>query len=139
MAEKARELERVCMCVRQTGREREKEREGERKEERESKRARERESDRARERERAKERERERVCVCMREKGWGEGERDIVGHDKQGTKSPTKETIFCKRALLKRLYSAKETYNFKEPTNRSQPISIIIIRNAHTHKQARHT
>jgi len=30
--------------------------------------------------------------------------------------------LFCKRALSKRLYSAKETYNFKEPTNRSHPI-----------------
>ena len=28
-----------------------------------------------------------------------------------------------KRALLKRRYSAKETYHFKEPTNRSHPIS----------------
>jgi len=27
--------------------------------------------------------------------------------------------LFCKSALQKRLYSAKETYNFKEPTNRS--------------------
>ena len=25
--------------------------------------------------------------------------------------------LFCKRALQKRRYSAKETYNFKEPTN----------------------
>jgi len=25
--------------------------------------------------------------------------------------------LFCKRALYKRLYSAKETYNFKAPTN----------------------
>jgi len=33
-----------------------------------------------------------------------------------------KETIFCKRALKKRRYSAKETNNFKEPTNRSHPI-----------------
>jgi len=31
--------------------------------------------------------------------------------------------LFCKRALEKRLYSAKQTYNFKEPTNRSHPIS----------------
>jgi len=31
--------------------------------------------------------------------------------------------LFCKRALSKRLYSAKETYNLKEPTNRSHPIS----------------
>ena len=30
--------------------------------------------------------------------------------------------LFCKRALQKRRYSAKETYNFKEPTNRSHPI-----------------
>ena len=30
--------------------------------------------------------------------------------------------LFCKRALLKRRYSAKETYNFKEPTNRSHHI-----------------
>jgi len=32
--------------------------------------------------------------------------------------------LFCKRALEKRLYSAKETYNFKEPTNRSHPILV---------------
>jgi hypothetical protein len=31
--------------------------------------------------------------------------------------------LFCKRALYKRLYSAKETYNLKEPTDRSHPIS----------------
>jgi len=30
--------------------------------------------------------------------------------------------LFCKRALSKRRYSAKETYNFKEPTNCSHPI-----------------
>ena len=30
--------------------------------------------------------------------------------------------LFCKRALQKRRYSAKETCNFKEPTNRSHPI-----------------
>jgi len=30
--------------------------------------------------------------------------------------------LFCKRALQKRRYSAKETYDFKEPTNRSHPI-----------------
>jgi len=30
--------------------------------------------------------------------------------------------LFCKRALYKRPYSAKDTYNFKEPTNRSHPI-----------------
>jgi len=32
--------------------------------------------------------------------------------------------LFCKRALPKRLYSAKETYNFKKTTNRSHPILI---------------
>ena len=31
--------------------------------------------------------------------------------------------LFCKRALQKRRFSAKETYNCKEPTNRSHPIS----------------
>ena len=30
--------------------------------------------------------------------------------------------LFCKRALWNRWYAAKETYNFKEPTNRSHPI-----------------
>jgi len=34
--------------------------------------------------------------------------------------------LFCKRALLQRRYSAKETYNFKEPTNRSHPIFQIL-------------
>jgi len=30
--------------------------------------------------------------------------------------------LFCKRALQKRRYSAKETYNFIDPTDRSHPI-----------------
>ena len=30
--------------------------------------------------------------------------------------------LFCKRALQKRRYSAKETCNFIDPTNRSHPI-----------------
>jgi len=34
--------------------------------------------------------------------------------------------LFCKRDLEKRRYSAKETYNFKEPTNRSPPIVPCI-------------
>jgi len=33
--------------------------------------------------------------------------------------------LFCKRALQKRQYSAKETYNFIDPTNRSHPIAIM--------------
>jgi len=33
--------------------------------------------------------------------------------------------LFCKRALLKRRYSAKETYNLIDPTNRSHPILRI--------------
>jgi len=37
-------------------------------------------------------------------------------------------SLFCKRALQKRLYSAKETLNFKEPTNRSHPNQL-----AHAH------
>ena len=32
--------------------------------------------------------------------------------------------LFCKSALSKRRYSAKETYNFQEPTNRSHPIVV---------------
>jgi len=32
-------------------------------------------------------------------------------------------SLFCKRALNKRLYSAKETYNLKERTNHSHPRS----------------
>jgi len=31
--------------------------------------------------------------------------------------------LFCKRALWKRQYSAKETYNFIDPTKRSHPIA----------------
>jgi len=34
--------------------------------------------------------------------------------------------LFCKRALENRLYSAQKTYNFKEPTNRSHPISVYV-------------
>ena len=34
--------------------------------------------------------------------------------------------LFCKRARLKRPYSAKETYNFREPTNRSHPICMHV-------------
>ena len=34
--------------------------------------------------------------------------------------------LFCKRALQKRQYFAKETYNSKEPTNRSHPIAIYV-------------
>jgi len=33
--------------------------------------------------------------------------------------------LFCKRALYKKLYSAKETYDLKEPTNRSHPIPWV--------------
>jgi len=32
--------------------------------------------------------------------------------------------LFCKRALYKRRYSAKETYNFKKPTNCGHPICV---------------
>jgi len=35
--------------------------------------------------------------------------------------------LFCKRALWKRRYSAKGTYNFKEPTNRSHPIALFCV------------
>jgi len=32
--------------------------------------------------------------------------------------------LFCKRALQKRPIISRETYNFKEPTNRSHPITV---------------
>jgi len=35
--------------------------------------------------------------------------------------------LFCERALQKRLYSAKETCNSKEPTNRSHPIAVACV------------
>jgi len=35
--------------------------------------------------------------------------------------------LFCKRALQKRLNSAKETYNFKEPTNGSHSIQPLAL------------
>jgi len=38
---------------------------------------------------------------------------DIWGENKS-------EGLFCERALYKRRYSAKETYNLKEPTNRNE-------------------
>ena len=34
--------------------------------------------------------------------------------------------LFCKRDLWKRLYSAKETHNFIDPTNCSHPICINV-------------
>ena len=35
--------------------------------------------------------------------------------------------LYCKRALQKRPIFSKETYNFKEPTNRSRPIQKRIL------------
>jgi len=35
--------------------------------------------------------------------------------------------LFGKKALQKRLYSAKKTYNFMEPTNRSHPIWYSLL------------
>jgi len=66
------------------------------------KREREKESERERKRERARKRERERERVWY-------GVAAI-------SRLPKNIGLSCKRALLKRLYSAKETYNFKEPT-----------------------
>jgi len=41
-------------------------------------------------------------------------------------------TLFCIRVLLQRLYSAKETYHFKEPTYRRRPIWVYV----HMHTSA---
>jgi len=40
--------------------------------------------------------------------------------------------LFCKRALLKRRYSAKETYNLIDPTDRSHPILTLQQPTTHT-------
>ena len=45
------------------------------------------------------------------------------------------KSLFCKKALWKRRYSAKETYDFKEPTNRSHPISDVGYPYAHGYLQ----
>ena len=41
--------------------------------------------------------------------------------------------LFCKRALQKRAYPAKEIYKFKEPTNRSHPIAKTSVGHSYTH------
>jgi len=35
--------------------------------------------------------------------------------------------LFCKRALQKRQYSAKETYNLIDPTDRRHPIEVCVV------------
>ena len=35
--------------------------------------------------------------------------------------------LFCKRALQKRQYTAKETYNFIDPPDRSHPIGCFLL------------
>ena len=45
--------------------------------------------------------------------------------------------LFCKRALYKRLHSAKRTYNFKEPTDRSHPVVNYNYRTVFTEIFAR--
>jgi len=56
--------------------------------------------------------------------------------------------LFCKRALYKRLYSAKETYYLKEATNgshhiwqgiRSFSLVISLSHTQHTHNTHTHT
>jgi len=68
-------------------------------------------------------------CVCV----WG-GRVTVSLHEVRGTSlrygvAMTSRLLkiiglFCKRGLSKRLYSAKETHNFKEPTHRSHPIDL---------------
>jgi len=71
------------------------------------------------------------VCcrVCRKEKRMVSIHRDTEKYNVYYgvatiSRLPQNISLFCKRALEKRLYSAKETYNFKEPTNRSHPINI---------------
>jgi len=51
--------------------------------------------------------------------------------------------LFCKTSLQKRLYSAKETYDVKEPTNRSYPVhkcmSKWLVQKSPTKIQLLHT
>jgi len=46
--------------------------------------------------------------------------------------------LFCKRALWKRRYSAKETYNFKEPTNRSHHTCVCVCHHDSFHTNMWH-
>ena len=46
----------------------------------------------------------------------------LVGSQKEPTK---RDSLFCKRAQQKRLYSAKDTYHFKEPTNRMGWLRLV--------------
>jgi len=39
--------------------------------------------------------------------------------------------LFCKRTLQKRLYSAKETYDFRDPTRQSHPIRHTCLTDIH--------
>ena len=41
--------------------------------------------------------------------------------------------LCCKKNLYKRLYSAKETYNFKEPTNRNHSIPAFCVDTQNSH------
>jgi len=41
--------------------------------------------------------------------------------------------LFCKRALQKRQYSAKETYNFIDSTDRSHPIAVCLCTDLSTY------
>jgi len=47
--------------------------------------------------------------------------------------------LFCKRALWKRRYSAKETCNFKDPINRSHPMASHSYESTHRGDQTSNT
>jgi len=49
----------------------------------------------------------------------------VISHIQESHCTHLKKSDARKRALQKRLYSAKETYHFQEPANRSHPISHI--------------
>ena len=68
-----------------------------------------------------------RGCVCIYAEGRGEGSCYGVATI---SRLPENISLFCKRALYKRRYSSKETYDSKEPTNHSHTIRRIrgIIR-----------
>ena len=113
----SRGCERECERKGQRERESESGRESKRQNERERQREREEKGESKNKKQREREWEQETECVSARESCLQYGVAtvsrllEITGH-------------FRKKALQKRWYSAKETYNFKAPTHRSHPIAI---------------
>ena len=64
-------------------------------------------------------------CICTHLaviSVWLRNSHCVVYEVATSSRLPQNIGLFCKRALQKRRYSAKETYTFDEPTNHSHPI-----------------